>query len=159
MGPRESEPAMDIDSIPLFAMLKGRMGYLNQRQQVIAQNLANASTPGFTPQDLNPFIVRSGAGGGPLVMTPVPLAGGMSALASQTAASIPIQGQGASSSTNYKPVGAPDDETKLDGNQVVLEQQMLKLNDTRSQYDIAVGIYQKAMGFLQMATEEPGKGG
>ena len=154
---------MDIDSIPLFAMLKGRMGYLNQRQQVIAQNVANASTPGYTPSDLKPFQVKTGKGpagaGGGLAMTPVPLAGGASlSLSGQTAMSIQLPAEQASSSSDYKPVGAPDDETTLDGNQVVLEQQMLKLNDTRSQYDIAVGIYQKAMGFLQMAAQEPGKG-
>jgi hypothetical protein len=32
---------MGPDDIPLFAMLKSRMGYLSQRQKVIAQNVAN----------------------------------------------------------------------------------------------------------------------
>ncbi|HUO23158.1 MAG TPA: flagellar basal body protein [Caulobacteraceae bacterium] len=145
---------MDIESIPLFAMLKGKMGYLNQRQQVIAQNVANASTPGFVPQDLKPFTAsKTGAGGGKLALAqPQPAAGG----GDSGGARIALKGQDNSSA--FAPVRAPDDEAQLDGNQVVLEQEMTKMNTTRSDYDIAVGIYQKAMGFLQMAAQEPGKG-
>jgi flagellar basal-body rod protein FlgB len=137
---------MDIESIPLFAMLKGKMGYLDQRQQVIAQNVANASTPGFVPQDLSPFTAK---GSNKLALAPSESDPGF------TAAQIPLQGQ--ATHTGYSPVQSPDDEAQLDGNQVVLEQEMLKMNQTRSDYDVAVGIYQKAMGFLQMAAQEPGK--
>ena len=145
---------MDIESIPLFAMLKGRLGYLDQRQQVIAQNVANASTPGFTPQDLKPFAVKSG--GTQLALAPV----GQTSSGSM-AGMIPLAGAasgGSMSSSAYKPVDAPDSDTTLDGNQVVLEDQMVKLNDTRSDYDTAIGIYQKAMSFLTLAAaQEPGK--
>ena len=41
---------MTLDDIPLFATLKSRLGYLADRQQVIAQNVANTDTPGFTPE-------------------------------------------------------------------------------------------------------------
>lgn len=138
---------MDIDSIPLFAMLKGRLGYLNQRQQVIAQNVANASTPGFTPQDLKPFTVKPG--GTQLALAPT--AQGQSAPA---AGMIPLAG-GSAGSSAYKPVDAPDSDTTLDGNQVVLEDQMLKMSETRNDYDTAIGIYEKAMNFLQTAAQEP----
>src|SRR4051812_3541360 len=47
--------AMDISQIPLFAMLRGRLGYLAERQRVIAENVANSDTPGFLPKDLKPF--------------------------------------------------------------------------------------------------------
>ena len=40
-------PAMDLGDIPLFAMLKSRLGYLSDRQRVIAENVANADTPGY----------------------------------------------------------------------------------------------------------------
>ena len=46
---------MDLNGIPLFAALKNKLGYLSEREKVIAQNVANASTPGFTPNDLKPF--------------------------------------------------------------------------------------------------------
>ncbi len=55
---------MDIASIPLFSMLRSRIGYLNQRQELIAENVANVSTPGFTPKDLKPFTIRQSASAG-----------------------------------------------------------------------------------------------
>ena len=50
---------MGPDDIPLFAMLKSRMGYLSQRQKVIAQNVANADTPGYRPSDLKPYSFQA----------------------------------------------------------------------------------------------------
>ncbi len=62
-----------------------------------------------------------------------------------------------SAGQSFSAVAAPDDETKLDGNQVGLEDQMMKMSETRTQYEAAVGIYVKAMNFLEMAAKEPGK--
>lgn len=49
-----------LDDIPLFSMLKSHLGYLSEKQRLIAQNVANADTPGFTPQDLNDFTTPLG---------------------------------------------------------------------------------------------------
>ena len=46
---------MDISGIPLFAMLRQRLGYEGERQRVIAQNVANADTPGYVGRDLKAF--------------------------------------------------------------------------------------------------------
>jgi flagellar basal-body rod protein FlgB len=58
---------MNPASIPLLQMLKNRLGYLSERQSVVAQNVANADTPGFKPSDLTPFRFRvaEAAQGGP----------------------------------------------------------------------------------------------
>ena len=146
---------MDIDGIPLFSMLKSKMGYLNQRQQVIAQNVANSSTPGFTPKDLKPFTLASSPAASKMVtLAPVAQtqAGHLAGLTSM-GSDLP----GAASADAYKPVDAPDNETKLDGNRVVLEEQMIKMNQTRVDFDTASSIYQKAMSFLTLAAKEPGK--
>ena len=37
---------MDIGHIPLFAAFSKRMAWLTQRQTVLAENVANANTPG-----------------------------------------------------------------------------------------------------------------
>jgi flagellar basal-body rod protein FlgB len=55
-----------------------------------------------------------------------------------------------------KAVKAGDSETTLDGNAVVLEDQMMKLTETRMEYDAAIGFYQKSMGLLRMAARRPG---
>ncbi len=56
----------------------------------------------------------------------------------------------------YPIVAAPDSETTLNGNQGVLEEQMMKMSDTGSDYDTAIGLYQKALGLLHLANGKPG---
>lgn len=149
---------MDIGEIPLFAMLRQRLGYLGQRQQLIAQNVANADTPGFRPLDLKPFSFQGvlegqsqGAGG------TLPLGGSAGALplaqtaGGQLAGIAPRKGTGP-----YRSSVADDTETTLDGNSVNLEDQMIKLSDARMQYDAAIQFYQKSLDLLRMAARRPG---
>ena len=51
-------PAMDLTDVPILSMLKGRMGYLTERQRVIAENVANADTPGYMARDLKPSDIQ-----------------------------------------------------------------------------------------------------
>ena len=46
---------MNLNEIPLFAMLKGRFSHLGERQRLISQNVANSDTPGYTPNDLKAY--------------------------------------------------------------------------------------------------------
>ena len=57
---------MAIADIPILAMLRTRMQWQQQRQQVLAQNVANADTPGFQPEDLKPFTLKTPARAGAL---------------------------------------------------------------------------------------------
>jgi len=143
---------MDLSDIPLFAMLKSRMGYLSQRQRVIAENVANANTPGYAPHDLKPFSFEAqvqaaqatGAAGGMAVTH----AGHM----------LPQHGAGGGSGQAAQAVTAKDSETTLDGNSVVLEDEMMKMSQARMDYDAAVSFYQKALNMIQLATRAPGHG-
>jgi flagellar basal-body rod protein FlgB len=58
--------------------------------------------------------------------------------------------------TAWTAQSAPDSETTLDGNSVVLEEQMLKMAEARANYDAAVGFYQKSLGMIRMAARRPG---
>ena len=40
---------------PLLSMLRTRMTWLHQRQDVLSQNVANADTPGYVARDLKPL--------------------------------------------------------------------------------------------------------
>lgn len=140
---------MNLNDIPLFSMLRGRLGYLTQRQQVIAQNVANASTPGFVAHDLKPFSFAA----------QVQTAGTLRPTApSQTSAGhmagTVSQGQ---RDSIFKSVEAPDSETTLNGNRVVLEEQMIKMTEARMSYDAAIGFYQKSLNLLRMASRAPGR--
>src|SRR5712692_9281072 len=52
--PRWLRSVMPISEIPLFAMLRTRMQWHQERQRLLAENVANADTPKFKPRDLTP---------------------------------------------------------------------------------------------------------
>lgn len=131
-----------FDDIPLMSMLKSQMGYLNQRQKLISQNVANSDTPGYTPQDLKSFDTvlasKGPAAAGALLRTnPMHLE--------------PARLQGAVAS----PINAPDSETRMDGNSVVLEEEMMKMADSRGDYNSAVTLYEQAMTMIRTAATKP----
>ena len=135
---------MALDNIPLLATLKSRLGYLTQRERLVAENVANSDTPGYSPRDLKPFTV--------------PKAGDVShKLAAATTSARHIASSGGGPSAAYAAVVTPDSETKLDGNQVVLEEQMMKMSEARMNYDAAIGFYQKSLNILRLAAKPPGK--
>jgi flagellar basal-body rod protein FlgB len=145
---------MDMNGIPLFSLLQNKLGYLNERQKVIAQNVANASTPGYTPHDLKPFSEQPGLKSGPSAKPVLAMS------ATVTDAAHMVGKSSSEDDTNkarvYANVASPDSETTLDGNQVVLEEQMLKMTQARNDYDAAVGFYQKALQMLHQAVQKPG---
>lgn len=143
-----SDPAgMALDNVPLFTLLKGKLGHLTQRQRLISQNVANADTPGYVGRDLNRFTFsealkaeRGGGGGGGVV--------------ARTHAGH-LAGPGRADAV-WKSRAAPDSSTTLDGNAVVLEEQMMKMAESRADYEAAVGFYQKSLGLIRLAAKRPG---
>ncbi|MEI7932019.1 MAG: flagellar basal body rod protein FlgB [Alphaproteobacteria bacterium] len=144
---------MDLNAIPLFTMLRGKLGYLNQRQQLIAQNVANADTPGYTPKDLKEFTFQG-------QLDAQASGSGMHMLTTNPRHMTTSMGGGGTSSlnaVNWTPEARPDSETTLDGNQVSLEDQMVKMNQARMDYDAAITFYQKSMSLIRMAARRPGQ--
>ncbi len=142
---------MNLNDIPLFSMLKGRMGYLNRRQQVIAENVANADTPGYAARDLKPFSVRAQAEAAGALR---PVTPSMTNVAHLSGTISTASGSGSA----FKTMASPDSETTLDGNQVVLEEQMIKMTEARMNYEAAVGFYQKSLNLIRTAARAPGRG-
>ncbi|ESQ74583.1 flagellar basal body rod protein FlgB [Asticcacaulis sp. AC402] len=137
---------MSLNDIPLMGALKSRMGWLSDRQKVVAENVANASTPGFKPHDLSPqnfsALVRGEAPQGNMGLTLT----NTQHMAPQT-----------SFRPGVKVVLSPDSETTMDGNGVVLEEQMLRMAESRMQFQAAVGFYEKSMAMMRMAIKVPGR--
>ncbi len=140
---------MDINAIPLFSMLKSRLGYINAREQLISQNVANADTSGFAPKDLQPFDVSRA----------MENASGPQTGFVRTAMTEPghLQPKALQSEVQWKVVDSEDSSGTLNGNKVTLEDEMAKMSEARMDYEAAVGFYQKAMSLLQMAAKPPGK--
>lgn len=134
---------MGFTDLPLLSQIKGRLSWLDERQRVIAQNVANADTPGYVGRDLNQptDFARALSEGGGVRMTRT------------SAMHIAPPGQTA----RFDTTTAPDSETTLDGNSVVVEEQMLKMAESRMAYDAAIGLYQKSMQMLRMAARAPGR--
>ena len=135
---------MRLDNIPLFDAIRGRLGWLEERQRVIAQNVANADTPGFAARDLRApddfahAMMQQSQGVG---------------MMRTSTAHMAIQPQRA---VNYASMTSPESETTLDGNSVVVEEQMLRMAESRMAHDAAIGFYQKSLNMLRMAARKPG---
>lgn len=139
---------MNLAEIPLFSMLRGRLGYLSERQKVIAQNVANTDTPRFVAEDLKPFSFDA------RVQAQAP---GVAMMASTQAGHMAPKGERRGLGAAYKSVKSPDSETTINGNAVVLEEEMLKMSDARMNYDAAISFYQKSLNLLRMAARPPGR--
>jgi len=123
---------MDPSRIALFDLADKRLAWADQRQAVLAQNIANANTPGWQPRDLAPFdALLNGTTGVALAQTdPMHLAG---------------------SSTTAAGVVELSGERAPDGNGVALDKQLSKVADTDSTNQLVTELYKKYLGFFQTA--------
>jgi flagellar basal-body rod protein FlgB len=141
----------DPTQTSVFQLMKSRMQMLGERQKIIAQNVANVSTPGYVPRDIDQQAFAAtlqrmagrSAGPGRTVM-----------VATQPGHMTPNHGSGAPALSVRK---SPDSETTLDGNAVVVEEQMMKIAETRMDFETMVGLYQKSLGLLRLASRPPGR--
>lgn len=127
--------------LPLLSMLKTRMHWHQTRQKLLAENVANADTPGFQPKDLRePRFAPDGTAAGETVgverTNPVHLAGG-------------------SARAGEDPRRAARFEVTPSGNAVSLEDEMMKVAQNQADYQLAASLYQKSMQLLRIAA---GKG-
>ncbi|HYM30642.1 MAG TPA: flagellar basal body rod protein FlgB [Candidatus Cybelea sp.] len=131
---------MDLNKLPVFAALKRQMDWLNERQRVIAENIANADTPGYKPHDLKePSFsdLLSQQGGGKLV----PVATN----------AMHLGPSGAQSGSFREDVQRRTEETTPTGNAVNLEQEMVKLAEAQVDYTTASSLYKKHLGLIMIA--------
>ncbi|WP_139809920.1 flagellar basal body protein [Sphingomonas azotifigens] len=137
------------DMPTIFSAIQMRMQNLSQRQQVIAQNLANSETPGYKSRDVaepNFGDLLQGAGGIGIAKPRVELTGSMQRLGA-------VQ-PSASSTILDKDVT----ETKPDGNNVTLEDQLLKMGKVQADFSAMTNIYRKQMVLLKTALGKGGNG-
>jgi flagellar basal-body rod protein FlgB len=127
-----------------MSMLKTRMSWLHQRQDVLSQNVANADTPGFVARDLKALDFDD-------TMRSQMMNRGAS-LAVTNARHIEIK---STSSTKFDDFESRDVESNPNGNAVSLEAEMIKVSDTQAQFQAAANIYAKAMTMMKTAIGAP----
>jgi len=143
---------MRPDDVSLLTLLRENLRYNSDRQRVIANNVANANTPGYTPQDIPQSEFEQALEA--RMQSRRTTAGGLSM---RTSASGHIAPSGSSlSARSWSTSDAPDSETTVNGNSVVLEEQMVRAQETRMRYESALSLYQKSIGLLRMAVRPPG---
>lgn len=135
---------MNFSGIPLLGLLRERMSWLNARQGVLSQNVANADTPGYMAHDLKPLDFET------LLKNSTQSSEFNGGLATTNPRHIAINGN-ASGFTD-----AADQQPDTTGNSVSLEEEMIKVADTQAQYQAAANLYSKAVELMRTAIGRPG---
>lgn len=130
---------MDLDQFTLFGMIKNQMDWTSKRQQVLSRNIANADTPGYLPSDIKPLDFKETMAEVAAPQVEVTNPGHLTGT--------PIDTQRFRIEKQRHP-----EEIKPDGNGVTLEDQVMKVGETKGKFDMAANLYQKHLSLLKMAT-------
>lgn len=111
-------------STDVFAIAEKKLAWVDQRQSVLVQNIANVNTPGYVARDVKPFseVLASEA---------------RRTTSSDTAALLP---------TKHAATGR-----SLDGNAVVLDEQLEKIAETDTAHQLSMNLYKKYLGMFKTA--------
>ena len=131
---------MSIQDIGLFNAISSKLDYLSQRQSIIAQNVANADTPGYRPKDLEKVdfgvLVKSLTGENTLGV----------AITNDKHMPNPMADVDTKSRKQKKTY-----EVAPAGNAVIMEEQLLKSGRNTMDYNLMLNLYQKQVGMIRMA--------
>lgn len=129
---------MTTQNIGLFKALNAKMQYLDTRQKVLAQNVANADTPNYVPKDL----------------TKVDFGRVLQAVTKDNQVRVDT-----TSAMHMPPPNQVDDaqsrgaklvyEVAPDGNEVSLEEQIVKSSQNTMDYNLMTTLYQKNVNLIK----------
>jgi len=129
-----------ITDIPILSMLRTRLDWSQQRQRVLAENVANADTPHFRARDLAPLKFEEP---GKLAMTNVtPVA-----LARTESGHI----AGSNGATNFRSEIEKKYDVQPTGNSVSLEDEMMKVAANQMDYQAVTALYTRSLNLLKTA--------
>ncbi len=122
---------MEATRIGLFDLAEQRLNWVDRRQVLLSQNIANANTPGFEAKDLTPFAEA--------------LAQASPEMARTNARHLAPPG-GTGVNARQRP-----HERAPDGNAVSLEEELMKVSDTQGTQALVTNLYQKYLGMFRTA--------
>jgi flagellar basal-body rod protein FlgB len=132
---------MAIGDIPILSMLRTRLDWSQERQRVLAENVANADTPNYRARDLSPLRFQEPAQVQEASVSLVSLVrtegGHMGAL---DQGGSPFQ---SASTSGY--------EMRPTGNAVNLEEEMMKVAANQMDYQAASALYTRSLNLLKTA--------
>ncbi|WP_237152570.1 flagellar basal body rod protein FlgB [Oryzibacter oryziterrae] len=132
---------MSMTDIPMLQAIKAKLKYHELRQKVLAENVANAETPGYQGKDIKPqdffrVAVEDSDRSGVMPITTSPLH---------------MPGQMITNTGPNKEQTVDGYEVTPDGNSVSLEDQMMKVTDNQMDYQVATNLYQRSLNLLKTA--------
>jgi flagellar basal-body rod protein FlgB len=127
---------MPITDIPILSMLRERMEWHQERQRVLAENVANADTPNYRAKDLAP----------PDFSHEMQLA---LALDRTDPAHITAQGGGGGSAFAADSGGRYAIRPR--GNSVTHEDEMLKVASNQMDYEAVTSLYTRSLALIKIA--------
>lgn len=129
---------MDLNKIPLLKMITTQMDWLNQRQKVLSQNIANADTPDYVAHDLASLDFADLARGQTSKLK--------MAVSSPSHIDDPNNRNG-----TYRDKEDKKFTSEPSGNSVVLEEQAMLVSSTQVDYELMTRLYRKHVGMLRTA--------
>jgi flagellar basal-body rod protein FlgB len=120
-----------FENLDVFKISHAMAKHAGQRQSLIAQNVANADTPGYIARDVPAFKTTYENDGRNL----------QRATRSRHLNGMSVNGN--ATPTEQHTMASPD------GNTVSIEQEMLKATDTIRQHDRAIAIYKSSLCILR----------
>jgi flagellar basal-body rod protein FlgB len=130
---------MDFSKITVLSAMKKRLAWLGQRQEVLAQNIANADTPGQKAKDLDAPDFKRLVGRENRHIT-----------IRRTNKSHLTGGFKAPRDFTEKETRKPY-ETAPAGNAIILEEQMMKLGKTSADHKLMTELYKKHLNMFRIA--------
>ena len=128
---------MAISDLPIFSMLRTRMNWHQERQRLLAENVANADTPQYRPRDLAPLDfgrqVQQASGQLQLALTS------------------PSHLSGPSATGAFATERPGKYDVRPAGNAVNLEDEMMKVAANQMDHQAAISLYSRSMGLLKTA--------
>jgi flagellar basal-body rod protein FlgB len=124
-----------FENLEILRQAQAMASHAGARQSSIARNIANADTPGYRPTDIAPFAEAYHEAGDGLALRqtrPGHIGPGGSGTALDEVLARPVPGA-----------------TSPNGNGVSIETEMMKAAEVRQQHEMALSIYQNALGVLR----------
>ncbi len=139
---------MRLDDLPVLSTLKSALEFNAARSETLAQNIANVDTPGYIPRDIaeGDFAAAMAEARGPIpgFVTPARTHDAHFSVSTPRASA-------------FNASRAHDHHITIDGNAVVVEEQMAKVGETRTAFDAALSVYQKTLDLVRMAAKSPSR--
>lgn len=126
---------MAITDIPILSMLRMRMEWHQERQQVLAENVANADTPNYRPRDLAPPNFQQ-----ELMASSVELA-----------RTDPEHIAGDGEDLRFAAAGGLHYEIRPGGNGVNHEDEMMKVASNQMDFDAVADLYTRSLALIKLA--------